>query len=80
MEQKVKDWILIEYKNVSRPINAEDSFMIKYRNIAIENAIHRCYGIIMFAINNCFEDYNDELAKWWDDEMLHKFKALKRRE
>jgi hypothetical protein len=54
--------------------------MIKYRNIAIENAIHRCYGIIMFAINNCFEDYNDELAKWWDDEMLHKFKALKRRE
>lgn len=43
----------------------------------LEKAIDRCYGVIMFAINNCFETYNESLAKWWDDEMLPIFKTLK---
>ena len=42
----------------------------------VEKAIDRCYGAMMFCINNCFDDYNEELGKWWDDEMLPKFRKL----
>ena len=66
MENKVKEWIVREYENTK-----------KYGdNISAIHAIDRCYGIIMFAINSLFEDYNDELGKWWDDQMLPKFRAL----
>lgn len=66
MENKVKEWIIREYENTK-----------KYGdNISARHAIDRCYGIIMFAINSLFEDYNDELGKWWDDQMLPKFRAL----
>ena len=51
----------------------------KNHNANVEKAIDRCYGALMFCINNCFDDYNKNLAKWWDDEMLPKFRELKRR-
>lgn len=70
MEQKVKEWIEREYKDV-----------IKFGdNCSARHAIDRCYGVIMFAINNLFEDFNDELSHWWDDEMLPKFRELEERE
>lgn len=43
---------------------------------SVEKAIDRCYGAMMFCINNCFPDYNDNLGKWWDDTMLPKFREL----
>ena len=68
MENKVKAWIEYEYKCAK-----------EYEGQSVANAIHRCYGVLMFAINNLFEDYNEELGKWWDDEMLPKFIKLERR-
>lgn len=66
MEEKVKTWIEMEYKDQLK----------KGNNYSISHAIDRCYGVIMFAINNLFEEYNDELGGWWDNEMLPKFKQL----
>ena len=45
----------------------------------VGKAIDRCYGAMIFCINNCFDDYNENLAKWWDDEMLPKFRELEER-
>ena len=69
MKNKVKAWIESEYEYAKTRGN--DSYA--------RHAIDRCYGIIMFAINELFDDYNDELGKWWDDEMLPKFRELEER-
>ena len=70
MEDKVKAWIENEYQ-----------FQLKRGdNCSTSHAIDRCYGVIMFAINNLFKDYNDELGNWWDDEMLPKFRNLEERD
>lgn len=79
MENKVKTYIETEYKNVARLINSNSPLAVKYGKDTVRISIHRCYGVIMFAINNLFEDYNKELAEWWDDEMLPKFRELERR-
>lgn len=44
----------------------------------IEKATDRCYGAVMFCINNCFPSFNEELGNWWDNEMLPKFRELQR--
>ena len=62
MEFKVMDYCLDEYH----------TYLFHGGNL--EKAIDRCYGAIMFAINNCFETYNENLAKWWENEMLPKFR------
>ena len=66
MEEKVKEWIEQEYNNTK---NWGDENSARH-------AIDRCYGVIMFAINSCFDKYNEELGKWWSDEMLPKFQFL----
>lgn len=38
-------------------------------------AVTRCYGATMFVIND-IDDFDDELGKWWDNEMLPKFREL----
>lgn len=68
MENKVKDWVKKEY-----------DFLRRNKGIPVQPVIHRCYGVIMFAINDLFEDYNENLGNWWDDEMLPKFRELERR-
>lgn len=40
------------------------------------NAVTRCYGAVMFVLN--LDDFDDELGKWWDDEMHSKFRELER--
>ena len=40
-------------------------------------AVTRCYGAMMFIIN--MDNFDDELEKWWDDEMLPKFRELERK-
>lgn len=67
MNVKLKRYCMTEY------------YTIYYHGGSIEKAIDRCYGAVMFCINNCFDDYNEELGKWWDDEMLPKFRELERR-
>lgn len=68
MENKVKAWIEKEY-----------DFLKRNKTVPVQPAIHRCYGVMMFATNNLFEDYNENLGNWWDDEMLPKFRELERR-
>ena len=67
MESKLKKYCMMEYHNFC------------YHGGDLEKAIDRCYGAVMFCINNCFEDFNDELGKWWENEMLPKFQELKRK-
>ena len=79
MENKVKSYIETEYRNVVRTVNSDSLLAKKYGKDIVKTSIHRCYGVIMFAINDLFEDYNKELAEWWDDEMLPRFRELERR-
>ena len=67
MESKLKEYCMLEYYN------------IYYHGGDLEKAIDRCYGAVMFCINNCFEEYNEGLAKWWDNEMLPRLQKLKRK-
>lgn len=68
MTQKVKDYILYEYKITSHS-----------RFASAEKACDRCYGIMMF-VTNVVLDYNSseskELVSWWEDEMLPRFRKL----
>lgn len=40
--------------------------------------VTRCYGAVMFVLT-LGEEYDEELAHWWDDEMLPKFRELQAR-
>ena len=80
MEKTVKAYIENEYKNVKKLIDSNSPLAKKYGKSTVNLSKTRCYGVIMFAINELFDDYNEELAKWWDDEMLPKFRELEKGE
>lgn len=61
MEEKVKNWIKIEYE-----------YAVKHGHVS--KAIDRCYGVMMFATNELFDGFNENLAQWWDSEMLPMFR------
>ncbi len=66
MESKIKAWVEYEYEYVK-----------KYGdNCEVRRSIDRCYGAVMFCINNCFPSFNEELGNWWNNEMLPKFQIL----
>ncbi len=57
MKQKLKDF-------------CEHELMIYHRFGGDKKAmIDRCYGAMMFCIN---DSYDSDIANWWDDEMLPK--------
>lgn len=62
MEKKIKAYCEKEYENV-----------LKWGYNPHE-AMTRAYGAIMFVIN--YHDYDEDLAKWWEDVMLPKFREL----
>ena len=66
-------------KNKIKSFCMSECDLVYYHGGNLEKAIDRCYGAVMFCINNCFNDYNEELAKWWDDEMLPRLRELERR-
>lgn len=66
MENKVKSYIEKEYEYTKKHGD----------NLSARHAIDRCYGIIMFALNELLDNYDYDLANWWDDEMLPKFRKL----
>lgn len=78
MENKVKEWIEAEYNAVKRVLKSTSSTFLYVRNELINNSIERTYGVMMFAVNNLFDNYNEELGKWWYNEMLPKFEELKK--
>ena len=73
MVEKVKAWCEYELKNVT-----------KYRTspaftLFVSNATTRCYGIVMFVSNSLLgydTPEGKELATWWDDEMLPRFREV----
>ena len=70
MTEKTKKWINYELENVTK------------RGWPTEPAKHRCYGIVMFVINELIgydSPEGQELAKWWDDDMVMKFRELEMR-
>ena len=67
MEEKVKNWILTEYRNLLHGHGSK------------EKAIDRCYGVLLFAINELFDGYNANLANWWGNEMFPKFRVVDER-
>ena len=66
----------MEFKVIDYCLNEYNTYL--HHGGDLEKAIDRCYGAVMFAINNCFETYNESLAKWWENEMLPKFRKLKK--
>ena len=42
-------------------------------------AVTRCYGAVMFLLFSFEEDELEDLGKWWDDEMLPRFRKLEMR-
>ena len=68
MKEKVKEWIENEYKR------AKNWGVNKY---SIQCATHRSYGVLMFAADELLGGVEEEeLGKWWDEEMLPKFREL----
>lgn len=67
MENKIKNWI-------ERELN----FAIYNETVDCNATFTKCYGVIMFAINEMFDEYNENLVAWWDNEIYPKFKALQK--
>lgn len=67
MFEKVKAWCEYELDNVEK------------HGYDVHGAITRCYGIVMF-VSNSLVGYDSakgqQIAKWWDDEMLPRFRSL----
>lgn len=78
MENKVKNWIKAEYSSVKHVLESVPSMSPYTKNEFIHDSIERTYGVMIFAVNNLFDDYNEELGKWWKNEMLPKFEELKK--
>ena len=46
-------------------------------NVAgIRNLRAMSFGALMFACNELFPCFNDDLSEWWNDEMWYKFEYL----
>ena len=79
---KVKKWIENEYSNGKKFISSDSPLAHKYGKEIVHDAFSRSFGILMFALNELL-DYDSEEAltirKWWDDEMLPRFRKLERR-
>lgn len=78
MENKVKEWIEAEYNSVKHVLESTRPHFYS-RDELINNSIERTYGVMMFAVNNLFDSYNEELGNWWYKEMLPKFQELKKK-
>lgn len=65
MREKVKEWIKEDFKSTRKNTHSN--------TIAMMKSLDRCYGVIQFACNVLCKEYDEELARWWDDEMRPKF-------
>ena len=61
MNERVKTWIENTYENCIR-FNSDP-----------KNAVSMCYGALMFVES---ETSDEELGRWWDNEMHPKFREL----
>ena len=60
-------------------------FVLKELRFAMDNpkdalgARQRAFGVVFFASNNLFSEYNKELSDWWDKNILPMFDTIIRR-
>lgn len=62
-KEKLKDYIKNEYQLVRRGYDDPQSVLT------------RCYGAMMFTANTLLNEKDrEEIFKWWDNEILFKFR------
>ena len=64
---EIKDYVLSELRNALD--DPKDAML--YRTMA--------FGAVFFASNHLFSTYNDELANWWEENILPMFNTIIRR-
>ena len=68
LENKVKDFVLKELNDIVYNARKEKDYVLCARN--------RAFGVVFFACNNLFDIYNEELANWWEEEILPQFNEI----
>ena len=52
-------------------------WLAENRGYDVHGAVTRCYGAMMFVANELLDgEEGEKLGKWWDDEMLPRFRKL----
>lgn len=52
-------------------------WQVENRGYDAHGAVTRCYGAMMFVANDLLDgEEGEKLGKWWDDEMLPRFRKL----
>lgn len=66
LREKIKEWCEEEYARC-----------VKYK-MNPDLAMTRTYGAVMCALDKILPEWDEELARWWDEEMHPRFEELKR--
>lgn len=64
LENKIKSFVLRTLEDVK-----------KNKNYAL-NGRNQAYGVVFFSCNDLFDTYNQDLADWWDKEILPLFNEI----
>lgn len=64
LENKIKSFVLRTLEDVK-----------KNKNYAL-NGRNQAYGVVFFSCNDLFDTYNQDLADWWDKEVLPLFNEI----
>ena len=68
LENKIKSFVLRTLENAKKDME----YALNCRNQA--------YGVVFFSCNDLFDVYDEELANWWDEEILPQFNEIIRGE
>ena len=64
LENKIKSFVLRTLEDVK-----------KNKNYAL-NGRNQAYGVVFFSCNDLFDTYNQDVADWWDKEVLPLFNEI----
>lgn len=64
LENKIKSFVSRTLEDAKK----KEEYALSGRNQA--------YGVVFFACNDLFDVYNQDLADWWDKEMLPQFNEI----
>ena len=65
LTNKVKNFVLHELEEAKKN---------PFSNVLVIRSI--AFGAVFFATNDLFDTYNDDLADWWDKEILPQFNKM----
>lgn len=75
--EKIISYIETEYSYVERLIKSDSPLARRYGKDIVSSALTRCFGVIQFACNELFDNFNTELAEWWACKMKPRFDELR---